>query len=378
MTNEKGIRLFGRVSVRASERETDDFTTTHARNLLVFLAMHADIDHPRDRLVEALWPDKIDGSARNRLSVTLYHVNRALEQLDDGMGQAIVSMRTSVRLDSAVAPVDLHQFRTNVALARTTRDTDERRELYRLAFDLYRGPLVPDLVRDWTLTRQIESSQMFQEAAVWLAIDLDTAGRNVEAQALLSSALDREPYSERAAELLTAWYIQSGKYEYAVACAKRLRRALASHGQPLSAGMLERIDELNLVIASKSRTVIFADESVMTLLIVEGVPSSEFDDAVRANKGQVSSDGSYGLFTNPLMAMEAANEIAKRRPMAKGLLHTTIMSENDAVPPPIANGLAVLERRGVYGSEAFACLVKERSAEAVKRVSGASKIWALT
>jgi hypothetical protein len=99
---------------------------------------------------------------------------------------------------------------------------------------------------------------------------------------------------------------------------------------------------------------------------------------VREHGGTVSSEGTHGLFPNPLMAMAAANDLVQKRPLAKGLVHTTIMAQTDPVPPTIASGLAVLERRGVYGSEAFASLVRERSSESVKRVSGASKMWALT
>lgn len=377
MTNEKGIRLFGRVTARANDKETDDFTTTHSRNLLVFLAMHADIDHPRDRLIEALWPDKLDGSARNRLSVTLYHINRALEGLDATLAEAIVASRTTIRLDTALAPVDLHLFRTCVVKARTTRESDEKREHYRQAFELYRGPLVPDLVRDWTLTRQIETAQMFQEAAVWLAVDWESAGRTDEAQAVLSSALDREPYSERAAELLTTWYIQSGKYEYAVACAKRLRRALASQGQPLSPQMLERIDELNLILADRVRTVMFADETVVTVLAMDSVTPEQFESAVSEHGGSLSAEGTHAVFSNPLMAMAAGAQVARKEPTAKGLIHTTIMAETDPIPPQVTSGLIALERRGVYGSEAFACLVKERGSESVRRISGASKMWAV-
>jgi len=377
MPNERSIRLFGRVVARSGNKQLSDFSTVHARNLLVYLAMHPDVDHPRDRLIQALWPDKLDGSARNRLSVTLYHAKRALIDVDPGFDKAFETGRSTVRFDSSVVTIDLHMFRGCIAAARIAQDTDERREQYTSAMDLYMGPLVPDVLAEWTLARQTETSLMFQEAAVWLASDLDGSGRNDLAQELLSRALDTEPYSERATELLTSWFVRSGRYEEAVACAKRLRRALASHGQLPSRATLERIDELNLILADRTHAIVFADEAVLTVLAVEGVGQDLFGDVVREHGGQVSPGGGYGVFTNPLMAMEAGTVAIDHAPNAKGLIHTTIMGVSDPAPPTVVEGLAVMERRGLYGSEAFVCLVRERDAATVKRVSGAGKVWAV-
>jgi DNA-binding SARP family transcriptional activator len=375
MPNDRSVQLLGRVVARAGSIEVSDFTTTHARNLLVYLAMHPDVDHPRDRLVQAIWPGRLDMSARNRLSVTLYHAKRAICEADPAFGEAFVSGRTTVRFDSEVAVVDLHVFRRCITTARTTKDTDEKRQNYAIAMGLYKGPLTPDVVTEWTLARQIEASQMFQEAAVWLASDLDSSGRNEEAQDVLSRALDMEPYSERATELLTTWYTRSGKYELAAMCAKRLRRALAAYGQAPSRAMLDRIDELNLVLADRSRAVVFADETVVTVLAFEGTGKDVFENIVREHGGGVSADGGYGLFANPLMAMEAGNKVLAAEPEAVGLAHSTVMGWHDPVPPAVPNGLAVLEERGLYGSEAFACLVRERSEGAVRKVS--NKVWAV-
>ncbi len=377
MPNERSIRLFGRVVARSGNKQISDFSTVHARNLLVYLAMHPDVDHPRDRLIQALWPDKVDGSARNRLSVTLYHAKRALTGVDQDFDRAFETGRSTVRFDSSVVTVDLHAFRKCIAAARNAQDADEKREQYTKAMGLYIGPLLPDILAEWALPRQLETSLMFQEGAVWLASDLDSAGRNDLAQELLSRALDTEPYSERATELLTSWFVRSGRYEEAVACAKRLRRALASHGQLPSRAMLERIDELNLVLADRTRAIVFADEVVYTVLAVEGVAQDIFEDVVQEHGGQVSHDGRYGLFTNPLVAMEAGTSAVAHAPNARALIHTTIMGASDPVPAAVADGLAVMERRGLYGSEAFVCLVRERNAAAVRRVSGAGKVWAV-
>ncbi len=378
MPNERSIRLFGRVTARAGEQEISDFTTVHARNLLVYLAMHPDVDHPRDRLVQAIWPGSVDGSSRNRLSVTLYHARRTLANAAPAYDTAFVTGRSTVRFDASVVVIDLHEFRKHIGAARRCSEDAIKRDHYMAAFDLYKGPLAPDIVTEWTLARQLEASQMFHEAAVWLALDLEAAGNMDYAQDLLSRALDTEPYSERATELMTDWHIRAGRFEEAAACAKRLRRALASHGQTPGRTMLVRIEELKGILADKVHAAVFANETVVTVLAMKGSQQDLFENVVREHGGLVSDDGRYGLFADPLMAMAAGNALISHSPGAKGLVHTTIMGENDAVPSIVPNGLAVMERRGLYGSEAFVSLIRERDAAKVKRVSGAGKMWTLT
>ncbi len=378
MPNDKSIRLFGRVVARAGNQEVSDFTTVHARNLLVFLAMHPNVDHPRDRLVQAIWPGKLDGSSRNRLSVTLYHTRRTLERVEPAYERAFVTGRSTVRFDASVVSIDLHEFRKCIASARKSKDDAVKRDHYMNAFDLYRGPLTPDLVTEWTLARQLEASQMFHEAAVWLALDLEATGEADQALVLLSRALDAEPYSERATELMTDWHIRAGRYEEAVACAKRLRRALATHGQSPGRTMLARIEELKGILADKVHAAVFANETVVTVLAMKGSQQEVFENVVREHGGLVSDDGRYGLFADPLMAMEAGRALVENSPDARGLVHTTIMGDNDPVPAVVPDGLAVMERRGLYGSEAFVSLVRERDAATVKRVSGQGKVWAVT
>lgn len=375
MQHDKSIRLFGRVTVRAAGKDISEFPTTQARGLLVYLAMHPDVDHPRDRLVKALWPGKIDGSARNRLSVTLYHTRRTLAEHDRDLADCFVSGRATLRLDSSIIAIDLHTFRRAVSSARVSRERSEKRKNYGLALQTYAGPLAPDVVSEWTLARQIEAADMFQEAAVWLAADLDAAGRTDEAQDLLGRALDIEPYSERATELLTGWYVASGRLEQAAVCVRRLKRAMAAYGQVPGKAILDRMDELNSVLSDRSQASVYADDDVLTVLAFAGVQSEKLQTVVREHGGTYADEGGYGLFANPLLAMEAGSRLLQDCPGSIGLAHSTVMGWADPVPTNVPTGLETLEQTGLYGNEAFAALVREKNEDAVRHVSG--KVWAV-
>ena len=375
MKDERNICLFGRVVARANNSEVDDFTTSHCRSLLAFLAMHPDVDHPRDRLVQAIWPLQIDGSSRNRLNVTLYHLKKALGAIDSLLAEAIVSRRSTVLLDSTHVVVDVTEFRRHVASARLAKSNESKRKEYSRALELYKGPLTPDIATEWTLARQIETAEMFQEASVWLAREIDESGERDRAQSLLSRALDVEPFSEHATEMLTDWYVQSGKYELAVSCAKRLRRALAVHGRAPSRTMIDRIDELNVILADRSRAVVFADETVVSVLSSHGIEVEQFDRAVRNHGGTMTSDGRYGLFANPLIAIEAGRTALSGAQKGRVFIHPMVMGLQDPVPSIAASGLKAVTSRGVYGSDCFACLVKPRGVELKEDGSRGMRVW---
>ena len=377
MKNDKRINLFRRVSARAGKLYADEFATVHCRNLMAFLAMHPDKEHPRERLVEALWPGKPGGQTRNRLNVTLYHLRKSLDSLDSSFSEAIVSRRATIRLDSSKVRIDLRVFRQSIAAARRATDDAARRRSYARAVSEYTGPLAPEVNEDWSLARQVESSEMFQEAAVWLAGELEERGDPVGARAILSAALDVEPFSERATELLTSWYIRSGQHEMAVSCAKRLRRALAAHGRPPSRSMIERIDELNVVLAERTRAVVFATECVLTVLACEGTPTEALVEATKQHGGTGAADESCAVFHHPLMAMEAGRNLLRVSPNARVFLYTTIMSSDDPPPVPARTGLRALKSQGLFGSESFAALARQRGVEALEETMQGVKVWRL-
>jgi DNA-binding SARP family transcriptional activator len=378
MSNDKIIELFGRVSVRAGGRFVDQFATVHCKNLLLYFAMHPDFDHPRDRLVQALWPGANDGSARNRLSVTLYHLRHSLEELDPSLGQAFVSRRAAMRLDSQYVRIDLHEFRKVIAEARAARDPATKRKCYSHATALYKGPLAPDCGASWAIARQFEASDMFQEAAVWLAQEHELRGEREEAHAVLSSALDVEPFSERATELLTSWYSQTGRVEMAIAVAKRMQRSMASSGRAPSKAMLRRIEELNVMMSGQSKAVAFADDCVITVLACTDFAFEEFERCVKNHGGRIYGGGLFGLFTNPLSALAAGRDVLACSTEACVLLCPVLMAMNDPLPREVRTRLGSLKGRGLYGTECFSSLVRSKGVETHETAMRGESFWRVT
>ncbi|HXH62240.1 MAG TPA: BTAD domain-containing putative transcriptional regulator [Fimbriimonadaceae bacterium] len=360
MKRDLSIRLFGRVCAEVDGKVVDTFTTNYCRSLLAFLAMHADVDHPRERIIQALWPGASDHSARNRLSVTLYHLRQSLAAAHRSFPDVIVAGRSWLRLDPAGVAIDLHAFRADVLSARLAKDAEKKRARYRSAVDYYRGPLAPGIKFDWALARQIEASELFQEAVLWLATDLEKTDGRDSAMALIASALDTEPYSESATELLTSWYVEDGEYEKAFGTAKRLRRALAAQGRAPGRQMMERIDQLNAIMTDKTKAVVFADEATLTIMGAREVEDETFSEVVRESGAKAYNNGPVAFYFNPLQAYEAGKLLLASSPRTVLLLHTSVMSPNDPPPQAFHTALDTLEQGGLYGTEATAVLLRQQ------------------
>ena len=65
------IELFGAFRLRQADRQIIRFQSSKYGALLAYLAYYRQHPHPRDALVELLWPGEETEAGRNRLRVTL-------------------------------------------------------------------------------------------------------------------------------------------------------------------------------------------------------------------------------------------------------------------------------------------------------------------
>ena len=89
----------------------------------------------------------------------------------------------------------------------------------------------------------------------------------------------------------------------------------------------------------------------------------------------MTSDGRYGLFANPLIAIEAGRTALSGAQKGRVFIHPMVMGPQDPVPSIAASGLKAVTSRGVYGSDCFACLVKPRGVELKEDGSRGMRVW---
>ena len=132
------VRLLGAVEAQGPGRSLTRFPSRAAAQLLARVALAPDRMHPREELVELLWPGVSLDVGRNRLRQALSTLKSLLEA--DGDAPVIVADRLAVRAAPGALGCDA------VAFERHLRSGDWHR-----AEQAYRGELMPGHYDDWVI-----------------------------------------------------------------------------------------------------------------------------------------------------------------------------------------------------------------------------------
>lgn len=132
------VRLLGAFEVRGPANNVVRLPAGAAAKLLARIALAPDRVHPREELIELLWPGVALDVGRNRLRQVLFTVKSQLEA--DGAGTILLADRLGVRAAPAALVCDAVEFE------RQLRAGDWER-----ADALYRGELMPGFYDDWVL-----------------------------------------------------------------------------------------------------------------------------------------------------------------------------------------------------------------------------------
>jgi DNA-binding SARP family transcriptional activator len=156
------IELLGWLQARQGERVLTRFRSHKTGSLLAFLAYYADRSHPREVLIERLWPEGDPAAGRNRLRQSLSSLRRQLEPPEIPAGSVILADRYSVRLNPDACLIDVRQFEGALNAACGRQDAAGRAEHLASAVAYYRGALLPGFCDDWVL----EERQRLAEAQI--------------------------------------------------------------------------------------------------------------------------------------------------------------------------------------------------------------------
>jgi DNA-binding SARP family transcriptional activator/tetratricopeptide (TPR) repeat protein len=157
-------------------------------DLLKLIALSPDHRLPRDRVIDALWPDKDPGAGANNLHRALYDLRLVLggRYVDIEGSYAVLAPRTWVDVDAFEAAV-----------------ASGHAEGRRAAVTLYRGDLSPeDPESPWLQGRRRLLRSRFAEVAGAVAHEAAARGEAVEAVAILRRLVAADPSAEEGHRLL--------------------------------------------------------------------------------------------------------------------------------------------------------------------------------
>ncbi len=245
MNRPSTIELFGGLCVKQGDQTIARFRTQKTAVLLAYLACFLRRTHPREELVELLWPDTDIESGRTSLRTALASLRRQLEPPGTPENSVLVADRANVRLNPDVVSTDVAAFETALRAAKHTEDPAERTAHLTRAVERYRGPLLPGFYEDWALRERERLEQLFIGASRDLALALEQSGDFSRAIDYAHRAVTADPLSEEAHAYLIHLYAAAGQPAAAQRQYAELKRILHKElgevPSPATQALVERL-----------------------------------------------------------------------------------------------------------------------------------------
>ncbi len=158
------IELFGEMRARRGDQVVTRFATSRVACLLARLAIFPHRAHPREELIELLWPDNDLDAGRNSLRVALASLRRQIEPPDVLPGSVLAADRSVVRLNPSACRCDVGAFEAALKNAARAGDPERKREALDQALALYQGELLPGFYDDWVIEERERLTALHDEA----------------------------------------------------------------------------------------------------------------------------------------------------------------------------------------------------------------------
>lgn len=142
------VSLLGEQAITDSATGRSLNRSARAVALVAFLAVHAGVPQPRQRIAALFWPDSTDAQALTNLRRELHHLRQVLA--DD---ESLVTTSTDLCWrDTATCQVDLRTFqREAMAAIASAGDVVDLHRHSEASLAAYGGDLLPGAYDDWVL-----------------------------------------------------------------------------------------------------------------------------------------------------------------------------------------------------------------------------------
>ena len=205
------VRTLGAFSIWRGDTEVRDrdWRSSKARQLFQLLLTERGRMLPRDRVLEALWPDMDADAAANNMRVTINRLSKALEpERPEGAPPAYILQQGetfgfNIASDHQIDAVDFAEAVAEGQRALRRGQRSAAIAALRSAIALYGGPYLPDnMYEDWSVVERERLAMLFNDAAVRLGQLLLDEGLMHDAIGLGWRVLEHDRAHEEAYRLL--------------------------------------------------------------------------------------------------------------------------------------------------------------------------------
>ncbi|MEO3795140.1 BTAD domain-containing putative transcriptional regulator [Nonomuraea sp. B10E15] len=224
MTTQMEFRILGPLEASCLGRPVK-LGGPRPRSLLAALLLDAGRIVPLDRLVTAIWGDRLPGSARNQVAIHVHTLRKAVRAAGRD-AELITTERVGYRLLTDDVWLDAHEARQQAAAARRASRPEEASATLARALDLWRGPVLAeiDTTEIAAAARGLENARL-DIAEEWADAEL-ACGRPREAVARLAGLVEEHPLREGLRERLMLALWRSGRQADALESYQQGRRHL--------------------------------------------------------------------------------------------------------------------------------------------------------
>ncbi len=224
------LTTLGGFAFKADGKSSSGPPTRKARALMAYLAMNADAELARERLIETFWPDAQPDHARASLANALSSIRACLRSLGTDCDAYLTATKSVVRW-TGETQVDARRF-AELAMREDPSASS-------MAARLYRGDFLEGDYDEWSVAERERLTTLY-EAVLARAV---RAQRDPVAARLL---LARNPYAEEAYAALIEAELEAGRNTAALAVCTRCREALAEVEETPSAAFEERFGHIKV------------------------------------------------------------------------------------------------------------------------------------
>jgi predicted ATPase/DNA-binding SARP family transcriptional activator/Tfp pilus assembly protein PilF len=138
------VQLLGELCVRRGKKEIWDFSTRRTAALLAYLVLESQSPHPRDALIDLIWPGRELKNGIESFRVALSWLRRLFEPPGTPRGSILHYDKRdkSVLLNPDAVTSDVAQFQAFLRSAERCSSDAARLDRLKAAVDLYRGPFL--------------------------------------------------------------------------------------------------------------------------------------------------------------------------------------------------------------------------------------------
>jgi predicted ATPase/DNA-binding SARP family transcriptional activator len=205
------IELLGGLRASRGDTTVSRFRTQKTAALLAYLALHPGRPHPRDTLVDLLWPDDPLSTGRNKLRQALTSLRYQLEPPGTLKGALLQADRAAVQLNPLAFATDVARLETRLQQAARAPGATERAHHLIQAVELYRGELLPGHFDPWVLAERQRLQEAYLAALGQLVTLLEDMGEPEQARDYAWRGVRVDPLREEGQHSLIRLLLRLGE-----------------------------------------------------------------------------------------------------------------------------------------------------------------------